>query len=61
MTIEDQGIDPGYPSSRLFLHGNALASQVPGEPLCAHALLLDPGEVAPAGLLADDNVVFRSN
>ena len=41
---------PGCPSCRLP-RGDDRLSQVPGEPLCAHALLFDPGGTSASGPL----------
>ena len=41
---------PGCPSCRLP-RGDVRLSQVPGDPLCAHALLFDPGGTSASGLL----------
>jgi hypothetical protein len=39
--------------------GDHRASQVPGEPRCAHALLSDPGESATSGPLQRCGIAFR--
>ena len=51
-TAAGQGFGwPGDPSFRVSC-GGGRASQVPGEPHCAHALLSDPGGTSAPGLLS---------
>jgi hypothetical protein len=47
------------PPVRTIFNGDGRISQVPGGPLCLHALLSDPGGILSRLLSGDQNIAFR--